>query len=421
VRDHWTTDHLGPWGGLALLILIALPLSAAAATTGVSPSIDNLEFSAGPAQLGLPTGLPAGTLPSCVAGEQFGPFWPGPPPGAPDSADDDIYRADGLPVASVPILPFSNTKIVDDGFPTVPALGIGLNGPPPGLVPPPPQCTIPTDQENVNALATDGIVAIAASAEDARLDLLGGALFVQFSVDNAAMGLAGTGVNIEATFPTPEQPGDVYESSPTSPVGTNVVIADEDASGLALPGPPHDDLDALILQMSVFDALGMEDTDGDMTADTPLFYFSCDKAFAGTGGPIDPADICMPGAFGFAQPWPVIPAATMGLVAGSGDNIDAMYIDQAGPILFSLAAGSPSLAGIVNLATMGMGAAPGDIIHVVPGISPPIVVLSANEIGLRGAIYGDAADDELNALWIWDAPLAATLEIPVELSVFSSE
>ncbi|MBN1478371.1 hypothetical protein JXA47_16575 [Candidatus Sumerlaeota bacterium] len=421
MRDLQNAYHLGAWGGLALLIIIALPLSAAAATTGVSPLINNLEFSAGPAQLGLPTGLPAGTPPSCVAGEQFGPFWPGPPPGAADSADDDIYQADGLPVSSVPILPFSNIKIVDDGFPTVPTLGIGLNGPPPGLVPPPPQCTIPTDQENIDALATDGVIAIPATPEDARTLLLSGLLFVQFSVDNAAQGLPGSGVNLEATAVPAEQPGDVYEAIALNPIGSNVVIADEDACGLALPGPPQDDLDALILQMSVFDALGMEDTDGDMIADTPLFYFSCDKSFLNTGGAtIDPADICMPGPLGM-QPWPIITAAAMGLAAGSGDNIDALYVDQAGPVLFSLAAGSPSLAGIVNLATMGVGAAPGDIIHAVPGISPPIVVLGANEIGLQGTIYADPQDDELNALWIWDATLAAPLEIPVELSVFSSE
>ncbi|MBN1478372.1 hypothetical protein JXA47_16580 [Candidatus Sumerlaeota bacterium] len=423
MKDHRNPIHLGAWGGLALLIIIALPLSAAAATTGVSPLITNLEFSAGPPQNGAPTLLPMGTPPSYLFAEQMGPFVIA---GPPDSADDDVYRADlTLPA----VLPFSNVKIVDDGFPTIPVIGTGIV-PPPGIPPyvpppgivPPPQCTIPTDAENIDALAVEtGLVPLPTSAELARTALLSGTLFVQFSVDNFALGLPGTGVNLEAIAVPPEQAGDVYESAPGTL--TNVVIADEDASGLALPGPPQDDLDALILEQSVMDGGPFWDTDGDGSNDTPFFMFSVDKPFV-TAGPVgffSAADIMTPGpslapATPAPEPTLFIAEAALGLVPG--DNIDAFYMDATfGVAMYSLAAGSPSLATTQNLAVGGIGADPGDIIHVTP-VTPPCVVIGSNEIGLRGTLYGDPADDELNALCILDASLAAPLEIPVELSVF---
>jgi hypothetical protein len=417
----------------ALALTLSLPLLSAAATTGISPLIATMEFSVGPAQLGSPIGPPFGLPGSYVAAEQVGPFVP--VVGAADSADDDIYRAElTLPAP----LPFSNGKIVDDGFPPNLTVGTGLINvppgipvpppfpPPPGLMAPPPSCTIPGEGENVDALATESVtVDMPSSAEQVRTALLSGLLHAQFSVDNASLGLAGSGVDTQASAVTPEHPGDVYEAVPATPVGTNVVIADEDAAGLAVGVPPQDDLDALVLQQSIFDffpGIG-EDTDGVGGPDTPLFFFSTDKPYLNTfGTPIAPSDLLFPGPVGI-QPAVALPSPALGLTPA--DNLDALFVDFDGDILFSLDRPSPSLApaatAIVNLPLGGFGADPGDLIFVTPFASSPTVVLTANEIGLQGSLTADPTSDELNALWVTDETLEAPLEIPVGLSLFSGD
>ncbi len=401
--------------GFAVVALVMLAAAGAWGGSGISAEVTNIEFSVGPAQNGTPGTVPFGLGGTAVDAEQNGPWATG---GGADSADDDVYRA----VISTPLL-HTNIMIVDDGHPTVVGLGVGI-GAVPGTVPPP-QATISTDTNNINALSVMGAEALDES-EATRTALLGGALFLQFAVDNAATGLASSAVALESKGP--EHPGDVYEAVPaTSPAtGTNLLVADEDALGLAAALPTNDDTDALIVQQSIYDTDPTIDTDGDSAPDTSPFFFSVDTAF---GTPtLNPSDILIPGTGGSgipaAQPAVAHAAAALGLVAT--DDVDALYVDSSGTrLLFSLAAGSPTLLTIGSFVT-GVGADPGDVIYVdvnvALGPANPIVVLVASEIGLNGDMTAGAhpGDDELNALWVTGSTTAGVM-VPVGLSTFAAE
>jgi len=447
----------------------------------ISETISRIQFSVGPAQNGMPwptTGLaPFGLRPpfvfpsTAVFDEQTltePPLLP-PPVQIPDSADDDVYEY-GTNFAP----PMMNYKIVDDGYPIVPpgppsTFGTGMFPIPPGAQPPPPQATIPTDSDNINALAVEsefinfadipGI--FPALVRDMFFLQPPYPLYLQFSVDNDATGLPNTAVAAQAFWR--EATGDVFEACVLFPIGSNAQIADEMILGLADPSsvPPGgvdvflDDTDAMIVTQRIEIAPGdfREDKiNWDMPLDpnyppwidtnfntpglpdTPHFFFSVDRILPPLGGScpqIFPADILIPGSATISTCFPAVPPpwppaqpfqpdiflthANLGLLPD--DNIDALFVDQsAGFVVFSLAKGSPSLADPTSTVFnpyngFGFGADPGDIIFVQPTLTvpaiPPEVVLLANEIGLRGNQLPDLESPEDDELnAMWVTPFS---------------
>lgn len=391
-------------------------IAAAWAETDKSALVQRVTFTVAPAQHGAPVPPPFGLPTTAVEAERLGPF--APLPGAfPDTADDDVYVMD-----ETAFPPFTNVKMVDDGYPTVPMCGTGVLTPPPGLVPPP-QATLPSDNRNMNALAMEVMITLpdipagdpleqAAAVRD--LFMLGN-LHLQFSVDNAALGLPWTAVDWEAVLG--EAPGDVFEAV-LPPGRANVLLADEDSLGLwAIPESLNDDVDGMIVQDLLLDLMNPPpyyfiDTDGDGLSDTPYFYFSVDAgSIPFPSGTITSADVLIPGT-GTPGPTPtpaiepIIAIMFPSLGLQPLDDLDALFIDLTGTrVLFSLAAGSPSLNTIpnpFNPLAPSVGADPGDIIFVDTTIGTPFVVLFANELGIRGDFLPGAGpeDDELNALWV---------------------
>lgn len=435
----------------------------------LSPYVLRVQFTVGPAQLGQPfpmTGLgpyglgPPLFQPTAIHDEQtlIMPPLLGSPPQFPDSADDDVYEF-GL----ISAFPTMNIKIIDDGYPTVgfpaPLFGTGMFAPPPGLQPPPPQATLPTDVENIDALAVEspdidfyafvGLVFPGADPEppmirDMLLGMLPGVppLFVQFSVDNSAMGLTNTAVAQESYWM--EAAGDVFEACIFAPIGSNALIVDDEVLGLEsgqspppVQVPPVDDNDGFIIEGDTtpnppgpFGAFidwtptgWIIDTDGTGVPDTPFFYFSIEQPLVPFG--LTPADILSPGvspAPGTPALSPNIAISHLALGLQPVDNIDALFVDRTGScVLFSLAFGSPSLATIPNLVTGVLGGDPGDLIFVnvmhpagIPGPGGPMIVLSANEMGLMGS--ADPNVDELNGLWL---TIASFIENPAPPAISS--
>lgn len=445
MKTKWS---LFPWLGLCLTA--GSGLGFAQVDGDVSPRLLRAQFSVGPPQRGqtflvtntAPYGLGPAMFPATgVFDEQTlfmgTPFFP-PPVQSPDSADDDVYEywvVGGW-------APMMNVKIVDDGFPTVPVFGTGLLGLPPGAQPPPPQATLPTDQENIDALAVEAHrldfyelfemvfePGVEPDPELMRMFLLNDPplpvvpppLYFQFSVDNSALGMPMTAVAQESYLQ--QAAGDLFEACFFSPLGSNALIADELALGLdaghqGFIVPPVDDTDALIVQGAVDPSIPEDyfgafmdwtpagwiiDTDGDLASipDTPFFYFSVDQPLIG----ITPGDILSPGvgAAGLPAMGPNIAISHLVLGLTPLDNLDALFVDRtANCVFFSLSLNSPSLTTMPNLVTGTAGADPGDLIFVnvghSSGVAGPAVVVSANELGLLGS--HDGAPDELNALWI---------------------
>ncbi|MCH8902884.1 MAG: T9SS type A sorting domain-containing protein [Bacteroidetes bacterium] len=206
---------------------------------------------------------------------------------------------------------------------------------------------------------------------------------LRFSVDPFSVGVLGSAVFIQAIGG--EAHGDEFQ-----PVGiSNIQILDEDGSS-APPFPLliSDDVDALVEPPTSF-----VDPDNNTVPDFPV-YFSLGPtsiiSFILLGA--TPADILT--TVGGGMPTIFISEAAIGLgLFAPGDDLDAMCIDI-GPdsirVLFSLAAGSPTLA--------GTGTSPADLFLVtiagppfVPLGAPPSVVLPAASLGLL-------ATDNLNAL-----------------------
>ena len=392
---------------------------------GISPLINRVQFTVAPGQLGLPVGPPYGLPGSAVEGERLGP-WPMSPFAAPDSADDDVYEI----IPALGVL-YSNWKLVDDGFPTIPFHGVGI-GPLPGTIPPA-QATLPDDDNNMNALAIrapeinfEEIFPPETPLEEKVLILRGWfgeeGMFLQFTVDNHAIGLPGTGVNQESILS--ELPGDLFEAfppplppfppAPPAP-GGNVLIADEGSMGLeAALDPLDDDVDGFILNDDINTVPNRIDTTGDATPDTPEFFFSVDLPSIPVGASgITPGDILIPGTgsggMPAVNPFVFIPHVVLGLQPD--DDVDALFIDASGMyVIFSLSAGSPSLPQIIDPYGAAPGADPGDVLIVDLSSGPiavPMVLFHAIELGIRGDDIGGASpdDDELNGLWITMMPM----------------
>ncbi len=404
--------------------------------SGASVSLEIALFTAGagrsdgPPPATPPTGRPGSALNSeTLAG---------------DNACDDIFQGLFHPAG------YSNVKVVDDG---------GANwgtAPHPG-VPNAMSLTISSEGENVDALALYTLAYPTPVIEyyaDSRAMLVGGSLFIQFSVDPTGDGDLISGfvvqspaipdVTSQATVGvgTMEYVGDIYEAvfgayGGSAWAGSNVSICDEDALGLlprVLPAGVFDDTDGIILQSDLASAPLFFDTDGGSGLDTPMIYFSLENPVGeiekGTGNPISGADILLPSDNG--PPVSVVfSAAALGLTAA--DDIDALYVTPSldTTIIFSLDRDSPSLMTIANPIVGGVGADPGDLIHVRPFAMPPVprVWALASELGIDGdnAWLGPGSgpgasidDDDLNALWITAHSLIDET-VPVELSVFRAE
>jgi len=250
-------------------------------------------------------------------------------------------------------------------------------------------------------------------------DDLGILFWVQFTVGPTSTGLAGTDVRFEANKNPSEEGGDVFEC-PGNGAGMvagsqgNSLLIDETPLGLSTV--PENDANALVVNEDI-STLPMVDTDGVGGADTPVVFYS----IKGGGMPAhhDSDDIAMTAPFG-GYPLTAWTATELGLggVGPNANDIDALFIDASGDVFFSLAAGSPMLAGapgstgapIQNWFTgsPGFGADPGDIIAVtpapsgsgVPPASPPMVVITATMLGLfgNGALDFGFGEDDLNGL-----------------------
>lgn len=270
-----------------------------------------------------------------------------------------------------------------------------------------------------------------------------------FSVDPAAVGVPGTAVKFGSTLspqaapitsalnvpsngggdPGEEAAGDIFLSDQfvvfggganlvgltPAPPGTNTLALDEVYLGLQAPavrhsalGPPEDDLDALEA-----DDGDTVDGDRDGIVDSGKFvFFTLDPASPSLGVTYRANDILVapvgtPPAFVFAPyaiglvnigllPNDVIDALVLyDTTGGTGppDGVVTPLIDEA---LFSLKAGSPSLAPGNNPNLLG-GGSPGDVFYTAFNATFSLYA-SAASLGLL-------TDDELNALDIgWGFP-----------------
>ncbi|MEX2158497.1 MAG: dockerin type I repeat-containing protein [Dehalococcoidia bacterium] len=209
-----------------------------------------------------------------------------------------------------------------------------------------------------------------------------------FSVAPGSLGLAGSGVAGQAGCSPPQPQADEFTAALN---GTNVLRYDGDGQGGACPTatgiglietPQSDDLDAMNAEPPAF-----VDTDGDGALDRRV-YFSL-----ATGSPTlvtlgrNAGDI-----FTTLGSAPTLFASSESLGLHFGDDLDAMCIEDRGQqgmyeggvdtVLFSLAAGSPTL--------LDFGRNPGDILR--PG---PQLVQTAATLGLR-------ATDDLDAMKCFD-------------------
>ncbi len=225
-----------------------------------------------------------------------------------------------------------------------------------------------------------------------------------FSVAPPPAGIPGTAVAFEAG--AGDHPADVYSSFIGSGFNTQLWDGDGIVAAPPTPGAPSPPLGLF----EPFSSALIDDLDAvdGRFAPTPLpglgptIFWSVDPFTYGGGFS---ADIFFgPAAAGYAAgPAPYVAAAGIGLVGGAaGDDIDALVYFEDGVagatpgdvILFSLAAGSPTLGG-------GAFAGPGDILITAPGGAPGIFALA----GTIGLLPGD----ELNALDIIPEPGVSAL------------
>jgi hypothetical protein len=238
-----------------------------------------------------------------------------------------------------------------------------------------------------------------------------GSVMVAFSVDPASIGSPNSGVNREATKPTPEAYGDEFI---TYFQNSNIELVDEQALVLQ-EGSLGDDLDALTGQPTSY-----PDPDGNTIPERPVFFSLAPGSPSLTTLGASPADLLFSqnGSVGvFAL------ESDLGLVPG--DDVDALCLQKSGlpsPMLrpgvgppsfpapgaaqfdyalFSLAPGSPTLGTI--------GASSADLLVTDfspnrPGIvAPPALYAEAMKLGLLDT-------DDLDALKC----LLATVFIPVD-------
>lgn len=160
----------------------------------------------------------------------------------------------------------------------------------------------------------------------------------RFSVAEGARGRPGSHVEREASKSPPQAHGDEFRTTPFAGLGggSNVQMLDEDGdTAPAFPLQLGDDVDAITEQPpSYADADGDGDPQGSV-------YFSLSAGSPGLGAS-SPADILVSRAGG--PPAVYIPAAQLGLTPE--DDIDAFCLNTLSrSVVFSLAPGSPSLAG----------------------------------------------------------------------------
>lgn len=203
---------------------------------------------------------------------------------------------------------------------------------------------------------------------------------LRFSVDPAALGVAGTAVRIEATKAPAEAQGDEFAVIQ----GGNIQVLDENGD-TALPFPlipVTDDVDALTeLPTSAVDP------DGNGVPDLPVYLsLSAASPALGAAGATS-ADILM--SVGGAAPVVFIPQAALGLgTFGPGDDVDAICLDDLTmTVAFSLRPGSPTLT--------KTGRSPADLFRVI-GAGPPLAV--PPPVWVPAAGLGLLATDNLNAL-----------------------
>ena len=140
---------------------------------------------------------------------------------------------------------------------------------------------------------------------------------------------------------------------------------------------PEDEVDALSYEPHSLSPIGLFFSVDGSAIGAPGTDVAIEAAFFEAAGDVFAADPDDPIPDNFL----VFDQFDLGLLApvpGPLDNLDALEMDfyegGPGPVYFSLAPGSPTL--------VGMGAGPGDILSVFPGGGPPVVALSAGDLGL---------------------------------------
>ena len=235
---------------------------------------------------------------------------------------------------------------------------------------------------------------------------------IHFSVASGAVGAPNTAVNGEATGFTGaagsigDESADVFSSAGG---GSNVQIWDGDgvvAFG-GTPGAPAPPLGLAEPKADNVDAYDARTTAPSLPNLGASIFFSVDPATAaGPYGGSSSADIfMMPAIPGYSIPPSVPPppyaaAAQLGLQLS--DDIDALvYFEDGTPgptagdvVFFSLAPGSPTLA--------GLGASPADILSTSPGAGTPVPFMPASALGLTPG-------DDLNALDVVPEPTFSVL------------
>jgi hypothetical protein len=200
---------------------------------------------------------------------------------------------------------------------------------------------------------------------------------MEFSVGAGALGANGTAVRVQSQCPAAEPEPDVFLSSLNA---QNSLVLDGNGPvgactsafpiGFVESAMSRDNLDAL----EALDPISV-DADLDGVPEDPV-YFSLDPASPSLGAN-SAADILK--TINGGAPTVFANAAALGLVAG--DDVDAICLKESGDgsysagidqILFSLAAGSPTLGEI--------GASPGDVL--APGAPNPSVAAQYGALGL---------------------------------------
>ena len=220
---------------------------------------------------------------------------------------------------------------------------------------------------------------------------------VRFSVARGSVGRPGTHVAREAAKSPPEAHGDEFRVTPFAGLGggNNVQVLDE--NGSTAPGFPlqiNDELDALTEHPpSLVD-------DGDGIPDRTVFFSlqsgSPELAAIGANGATILASV-RGGA-------PTIYYSHTDLGLAATDDIDAICLSEVGrSVVFSLAPGSPSLA----------GRSPADLFMVIGAPSPFFPWATAANLGLQ-------ATDNVDALKCHYGEIARTWEAQVSMDVLRS-
>ncbi len=199
---------------------------------------------------------------------------------------------------------------------------------------------------------------------------------VRLSVDANSRGRLGSAVRREADKSPNEAHGDEFRVTPfpQSGGGSNVQVLDE--SGDTAPPFPlliSDDVDALTEQPPEF-----ADGDGNGTPDRPVYFSLAAGSPSLAAGSFSPADILVSSG---GPPTVFISHSELGLMPT--DDIDAVCLTSSSrSILYSLAPGSPSLA--------GHSAADTFLALILP-VASPSVHFTAGNLGLDPG-------DNLNAM-----------------------